>query len=72
MLVATALQRVFILKEKDQEIYLSDPEPKWSLQAVLNFYTKMYPILVTAKISKPEIIDDSIRYRFESVIGTKG
>jgi len=72
MLVATALQRVFVLKEKEQEIRLDDPQPKWSIQAVLNFYANIYPILVTAKISKPQIINDQIEYRFESVIGIKG
>lgn len=72
MLVATALPRVFVLKEKEQEIRLDDPEPKWSVQAVLNFYSNHYPVLTTAKISRPTIADDTILYRFETVIGTKG
>lgn len=72
MLVATHLQRVFILKDKGQEIRLSDPEPRWSLEAVLNFYAGTYPILTTAKISAPAIKDDALEYRFESVMGTKG
>ncbi|WP_333889133.1 PRTRC system protein C [Sphingobacterium siyangense] len=72
MLVATELQRVFIIKEKDVEIRLNDPEPKWSEQAVLNFYSNTHPALTTAKISRPSIVDDEIVYRFETVIGTKG
>lgn len=72
MLVATTLQRVFILKEKDREIRLDDPEPKWNVNAVLNFYSNSYPALTTAKISRPTIVDDLIEYRFETVIGTKG
>ena len=72
MLVATTLPRVFILKEKEQEIRLDDPEPKWNLQAVLNFYSSNYPALTTAKISSPTIVDDIVEYRFETVIGTKG
>ena len=72
MLLATQLERVFILIDKDQEIKLSDPEPKWSVQAVLNFYSNTYPILTTAKISAPVIKDDTVQYRFESAIGTKG
>lgn len=71
MLIAT-LTRVFILKEKDREITLNDPEPKWSVQAVLNFYSNNYPVLTTAKISQPKIKDDTIQYYFETVIGTKG
>jgi PRTRC genetic system protein C len=72
MLVATTLPRVFVLKEKEQEIRLDDPEPKWSVQAVLNFYSNNYPVLTTAKISRPTIKDDTVQYRFETVIGTKG
>ncbi|MDA3613534.1 PRTRC system protein C [Polluticaenibacter yanchengensis] len=72
MLLATQLDRVFILNDKGQEITLSDPEPKWSVQVVLNFYSNTYPILTTAKISAPIIKDDKVEYRFESVMGTKG
>ncbi len=72
MLLTTHLERVFILKDKDHEIKLSDPEPKWSAESVLNFYANTYPILTTAKISAPQIKDDTVQYRFESVMGTKG
>ena len=72
MLLATQLERVFILQDKGQEIRLTDPEPKWSVEAVMNFYANTYPILTTAKVSAPQIKDDSIEYRFESVMGTKG
>lgn len=72
MLVATLLERVFILNEKGTEIRLADPEPKWSAEAVLNFYANTYPILTTAKISGPAIKDDTVQYRFDSVMGTKG
>jgi PRTRC genetic system protein C len=72
MLVTTHLQRVFLLKDKGQEIRLTDPEPRWSVEAVLNFYAGTYPILTTAKISAPAIRDDAVEYRFESVMGTKG
>lgn len=72
MLLATQLERVFLFNDKGQEIKLTDPEPKWSVQAVLNFYSNTYPILTTAKISAPVIKDDTVHYRFESTIGTKG
>lgn len=72
MLLATALERVFLLNDKGQEISLTDPEPKWSVEAVMNFYANMYPILTTAKASAPLIRDDTVQYRFESVMGTKG
>jgi PRTRC genetic system protein C len=72
MLLATQLERVFILIDKGQEIKLTDPEPKWSVQAVLNFYSNTYPMLTTAKISAPLIKEDTVQYCFESAIGTKG
>ncbi|NMR33190.1 PRTRC system protein C [Chryseobacterium aquaticum] len=72
MLLATQLERVFILKDNGQEIRLNDPEPKWSVESVMNFYSNMYPILTTAKVSAPLIKDDAIEYKFESVMGTKG
>ena len=72
MLLATQLERVFLLKENGQEIRLTDPEPKWSVEAVMNFYTNTYPILTTAKVSAPKIKDDTVQYTFESVMGTKG
>jgi PRTRC genetic system protein C len=72
MLLATQLERVFILKDKGQDIRLTDPEPRWSVEAVLNFYANAYPILTTAKIAPPSIRDDAVEYRFESVMGTKG
>lgn len=72
MLLATQLQRVFTLKDNGREIRLTDPEPRWSVEAVMNFYASTYPILTTAKVSAPQIKDDAVEYRFESVMGTKG
>ncbi|MFV8367798.1 PRTRC system protein C [Flavobacterium sp. XS1P27] len=72
MLVTTQLERVFIIKDKGQDITLTDPEPRWSVEAVLNFYANTYPILTTAKIAAPIIRDDRIEYKLESVMGTKG
>jgi PRTRC genetic system protein C len=72
MLIATQLERVFLLNDKGQEIRLKDPEPKWSVDAVMNFYANTYPIMTTAKVSAPVICDDMVQYRFESVMGTKG
>jgi len=72
MLVATQLPRTFLFKDKGMDISLSDPEPKLSPQAVLNFYANTYPELVTAKIDGPVIADDQVQYQFVSTIGTKG
>ncbi|RKE52451.1 PRTRC system protein C [Sphingobacterium detergens] len=72
MLLATQLERVFILKDKGQDIRLIDPEPRWSVEVVMNYYANLYPILTTSKVSAPQIKDDAVEYKFESVMGTKG
>ncbi|GAA4905979.1 PRTRC system protein C [Mucilaginibacter defluvii] len=72
MLLATQLERVFVLKDKGQEVRLTDPEPKWSVDSVMNFYANTYPILTTSKVSAPVIKDDTVQYVFESAMGTKG
>ncbi|WP_126652177.1 PRTRC system protein C [Chryseobacterium aureum] len=72
MLLATKLERVFILRNNGEEIRLTDPEPNWSVESVMNFYANTYPILTTAKVSAPQIKNDTIEYKFESVMGTKG
>lgn len=72
MLTAKKLDRIFLLKENGTDIKLTDPEPSWSVEAVMNFYTNTYPILATARISTPRIENDTVQYRFESVMGTKG
>jgi len=72
MLIAKHLDRICLLKENGTDIRLTDPEPSWSVEAVMNFYANTYPVLTTAKISAPRIEDDTVQYRFESVMGTKG
>ncbi len=72
MLLSTVLERIFIFSDKGQEIKLTDPEPKWSVDLVMNYYANIYPILTTAKVSAPQIKDDTVQYRFESIMGTKG
>ncbi|MDO5615552.1 MAG: PRTRC system protein C [Cruoricaptor ignavus] len=72
MLLTTTLKRVFILKENGTDIKLTDPNPQWSVESVLNFYSNQYSILTTAKVSAPKIVEDSVQYVFESAMGTKG
>lgn len=72
MLVANALDRVFYFKDNNQDIKLADPDDSLSPEAVLNFYSNTYPLLVTAKIEGPRIKDDEVQYKFVSTMGTKG
>jgi len=72
MSIATVLERIFLFKDNGVEISLPDPDSKLSPEAVLNFYTNTYDILVTAKVTGGKINNDKLEYRFESVLGTKG
>jgi PRTRC genetic system protein C len=60
------------MKEQQAEITLADPDPTWSVEAVLQFYANTYPLLTTAKVSGPVIDNDAVQYRFEILMGTKG
>lgn len=72
MLSASLLPRVFVLKERERDIRLSDPSVSFSPEQVMDFYSGTYPILTTAKIEGPEITGDEIEYRFITTLGTKG
>jgi len=72
MLSTTALSRVFIHTLNGEEIRLADPSEKFTAEAVRNFYANTYPILTTATIEGPEIVNDEIQYHFRSDLGTKG
>ena len=72
MLLATQLERVFILKDNGQEIKLPDPEPKWSVEAVMNFYANTFLILSCVLVCAQQIGEDTVQFKFESVMGTKG
>ncbi len=72
MLQTLILPRVFLMKDKGNEVELTDPDPKWSVEAVMHFYANTYPMLTTAKAIGPEILNDTIVYRLESTMGTKG
>jgi len=72
MLLQTSLPRIFIHREDNAEIRLTDPGQDFSPEAVLNFYSGTYPILTTAKIDGPDIKGDEVVYKFISTIGTKG
>jgi PRTRC genetic system protein C len=69
---AMILPRIFLHKENGQEIRLTDPNDRFTIAEVQNFYAGTYPILTNAKFTGPDIRDDEAQYRFESTIGTKG
>ena len=71
-MIVNQLKRVFLHKENGQDIRLADPGAEFSPADVQNFYSGLYAILTNAKITGPEIKDDEVIYRFETIMGTKG
>ena len=72
MLITNELPRVFKFDNSGTEVELSDPQETFSPESVLNFYSATYPILTTAKIEGPEIVDDKVSFKFVTTLGTKG
>lgn len=72
MVTVTNLPRKFSFQQNGKSQDLPDPNPAFSPEAVLNFYSNTYPELTTAKISGPSLTDSGHEYRFDSVIGKKG
>jgi PRTRC genetic system protein C len=71
-MIVNELNRVFVHKENGQEVRLADPSSTLTKEEVQNFYANLYPILTTAKIRGPEIVNDEVVYHFETSMGTKG
>lgn len=72
MIQVTELDRIFKCTIDGQNLELSDPNPQWSTEAVKNFYSNAYPILVAARVDGPRINNDTIEYTFSTSLGTKG
>jgi len=72
MLLVNNLPRIFVMKDGERKIKLADPDTTLSPQDIMNFYSNSYPILTTAKVEGPEILEDAVQYQFVSTLGTKG
>ncbi|WP_130855618.1 PRTRC system protein C [Olivibacter jilunii] len=66
------LARIFLHEIDGKKVALSDPNPLWSAEAVMDHYTGIYPELVSAKCEGPVIKDDKEQFTFTSVMGVKG
>lgn len=51
---------------------LADPNPEFSLEEVIAFYSVKYPELTTATIAGPNITENFAEYEFKTTVGTKG
>lgn len=67
-LEVTNLKRVFKLNDSS----LTDPNPDFSVDEVMGFYSVKYPELTTATVTGPEVKGDQAVYTFKTTVGTKG
>lgn len=71
-LIAQNVTRVFKAKIGATNLILDDPNPDFSADEVLTFYSNSYPELTTSTVAGPVMNDDSAEYEFKTTIGTKG
>lgn len=71
-LVVNGIERSFTFKKGSGTVKLSDPNPAESPEAVMSYYSNIYPELTTATVHGPEIKEDNAVYEFKTTIGTKG
>jgi len=53
-------------------IRLQDPDSRMTVEDVRGILSMQYPEIATAAISGPEAVGDTMKYTFETAIGSKG
>lgn len=71
-MIVTELMREFHIDRKGETIKLPDPNPEFTPQEVMDFYSGTYAELTTASWNGPTISNDKRIYTFTTVIGNKG
>lgn len=69
---ATALKRAFKFKKGSETISLPDPNPAFTAQEVIQFYSTQHPELTTCTIDGPKVDGEEAVYEFKTTVGTKG
>jgi len=65
-------KREFKFKKDGTPVTLPDPNPEFTEQEVLDFYSGQYPELTTATVDKPSVKDGVSTYNIKTTVGTKG
>lgn len=71
-LIVTGMKRTFTFRKGSETVRLADPNPADTPDAVMSYYSNIYPELTTATVHGPTIRDDEAVYEFKTTIGTKG
>lgn len=62
------LQREF----KYNSVKLPDPNPQFTLMQVRDFFSTVYPEIISADIEGPDVVGNKNVYSFRRAVGTKG
>lgn len=68
----TALKREFKFKKDGTTVTLPDPNPEFSQEEVMQFYSGQYPELTTATMEGPKVEGNTAVYLVKTTVGTKG
>lgn len=68
----TQLKREFAFTKNGEKVTLPDPNPDFSAQEVLDFYSSQYPELTTATLDQPKVSGNTAVYSVKTSVGTKG
>jgi len=71
-LVAQQLTREFKFKKDGTPVTLPDPNPEFSVEEVMQFYSGQYPELTTATLDGPKVEGKTAVYSVKTTVGTKG
>jgi PRTRC genetic system protein C len=67
------MSRVFQIEGKGKNnVTLEDPNPHFTPQEVVSFYSNTYPEITNSNIAGPEIEGGKAVYKISSVVGSKG
>lgn len=66
------LDREFRFDKNGTTVRLSDPNPDFSTNEVLQFYSGQYPELTTATLDGPKTDGNKAVYSVKTTVGTKG
>lgn len=69
---ATILKRSFILDKAGKKSELADPNPDFTPEEVLKYYSVMHPELTNSSVFGPEVKENKLEFSFKTSVGTKG
>lgn len=66
------LKREFKFKKDGTEVTLPDPNPDFTQEEVMQFYSGQYPELTTATMDAGKVDGNKLVYSVKTTVGTKG